>query len=475
MKKRIKTDKKSFFRLLLKEYKNAIFILIILTIFFLTINFNPKNIELSKQGYQAAIIFFLAIILWSTNIIPLAITSLLILGLLSTYNVLESRIIYSFFGNSSLFFIIGAFIISAGVKVSGLSKRIAYFVIGKFGTTPFKIVLSIFLLTAILSHFMSEHAVAAMIFPVVYDIASILKNDKNKKFINILYFAMSWGCIIGGIVTFLGGARNPLAVGILLESTGKNIGFLEWIKASAPPTYILMLIIIIYFKIVTKKEESVIEADEYLLKNLEKLHKITLKEIKAAIILVITVFLWIFYNEKIGIANIAILSAVLYFALNVITWKEANEEINWGVIFMYGGAIALGTALNKVGLLEWFVNRYILNMEINKFILIFLIAGASIFLTEFMSNAAVIVVLLPIAISIATKINISPELVTLAIALPSGLAYMLPMSTPAMAIIYSTGELEIKEGMKYGIVLNILSWIIIVLAAMFYWPLIGIK
>jgi len=192
-------------------------------------------------------------------------------------------------------------------------------------------------------------------------------------------------------------------------------------------------------------------------------------------VLGVTIFLWVFFNKEIGIANVALISAALFFILNIISWDEASKEINWGILFMYGGAIAMGTALDKVGVLQWFVDTYIMGSPMDQMVLVGVLAIASVFLTEFVSNAAVIAILLPVSINIALKLGFSPELVTMAIALPSGLAYMLPMSTPAMAMIYGSGYIKTKDAIVRGLILNLISWVLIYVAMKFWWPVLGIN
>ncbi len=465
-------DKRPLLLLFFKEYKNAIALLFIVGLFLLGIN-APHDylVGLSDEGYRALIIFLLAVTLWVTNLLPLSITSLLVMGLLASYKVMDSKSIYSFFGNTSLFFIIGAFIISAGVQTSGLSKRVAHLVVKRFGTSPFALVVTIFTLSSGLSHLMPEHGVAALMFPIVLEIIGASKIKKGSAYGGILFFAMAWGCIIGGVVTFLGGARNPLAIGILEEMTGETISMLRWIIAAAPPMYLLSFLVLAYFGFVIKREPDLtIDVSD-----LKKLEKISFREIKAGVILVITIIMWVFFNQKMGIASTALISASLYFVLNVISWDEANREINWGVIFMYGGAIAMGSALDKLGVLKWFVDSFLIYLPMNKPFLVGLLAISSMLLTNLMSNAAVIVILLPVAINLAKIVGLPPEFVTMAVAIPAGLAYILPMSTPAMAIIFGSGYVDSKQAIRRGFVLNIVSWLVFWVAAIYYWPLIGIK
>jgi sodium-dependent dicarboxylate transporter 2/3/5 len=133
---------------------------------------------------------------------------------------MEASQAYSFFGNKAVFFILGIFILSAAMIGSGLSGRLSMWVMKHFGKSPKTLVSSIYFFGALLSCFMSEHAVAAMMFPILIEIVTVLKLKKGEAvFAKALFFSMAWGCIIGGAMTVLGGGRVPLAVEILEKVT----------------------------------------------------------------------------------------------------------------------------------------------------------------------------------------------------------------------------------------------------------------
>ena len=96
-------------------------------------------------------------------------------------------------------------------------------------------VLSLFLLNAGMAFVMSEHAVAAMTFPITVEIAQVLRLDRRRSnYARALFLALAWGTSIGGIATLLGGGRAPLAIGMLRETSGQSYTFLEWSIAAWP-------------------------------------------------------------------------------------------------------------------------------------------------------------------------------------------------------------------------------------------------
>ena len=287
---------------------------------------------------------------------------------------------------------------------------------------------------------------------------------------------MAWGCIVGGVATFLGGARNPLAVGMLLETTGQSIGFFEWMLAVVPAVIIMLvfgyLMLIWFFKIDLK---NVSQVEEALVHRKIEMGKVTWEERLIGLVMLLTILTWMFFGKKLGLANIALASVVVLFVLDLIKWKDVEEYVNWGIILMYGGAITLGYALDKSGAAAWTANMTIMKWASSPILVIALFSLFSIILTEFMSNAAVIAILMPVALSIAQQLGIDPKVMTFVIAVPSGLVFMLPMGTPACAIAYSSGFLKIKDMLVPGLIMGITAWLVLILVGLFYWPMLGLK
>src|SRR3989304_122937 len=210
-------DTRPFWAILLsKIYRPAVFAFVI--ILFLFIIKMPTPDGLTEEGQRAIAVFSVCLILWVTSLIPLQITSLLAIILLPLMGIIESKKAYSLFGNEAVFFILGAFILAA-----------------------------------------------AMMFPIILQIAKSLElSPIESRYGKALFLAPTWGVIIGGVGTFLGGARNPLAVGILMETTGNSIGFFEWMVAVVPAVIIMLavgyFVLFRFFRIDLKNVRQVEEA-----------------------------------------------------------------------------------------------------------------------------------------------------------------------------------------------------------------------
>lgn len=437
----------------------------------------PLPEGLTVQGQRSIAIFVVCAFLWVTSAIPVMITSLLAIILFPLMGVLPTKQAYSLFGNEVVFFILGAFILASALMRSGLSRRIALLVLERFGQSPQRLLAGILLLPAFLSLWMSEHAVAALMFPIVAEITDCLPLDRARSnYGKSLFIALAWGCIIGGIVTFLGGARAPLAVGILRETTGLTIDFIPWALAALPTAALLLAFSYFLLLRMYPPEITTVEvAEEMLRARVRALSKVSTREWSVGVLMLATIAMWIVYGKRLGLANIAIASVVIAFVFGLMKWKEVEEDVNWGVFLMYGGAICLGFAIEKSGTAEWLAFHTVGKFVHTGPVLVATLSIISILLTGMISNSAVVAILMPLAIGLAGRLGIPAQTVALALTIPSGLAFTLPMGTPAMAIAFSAGFLRIRDTVLAGMILNVVALITFNVVAYFYWPLLGFR
>ncbi|HEX5037657.1 MAG TPA: DASS family sodium-coupled anion symporter, partial [bacterium] len=391
--------------------------------------------------------------------------------------VMSAKQALTFFGSEPVFFILGVFILAAALLKSGLSTRLALRLLRSSAKSPKRLILQIMFASALLSFIMSEHAVAAMMFPLVVIITQALQfQPQGGSYGRILFLAMAWGCVVGGIATMLGGGRVPLAIGILQEAGYGTVTFLEWSRAVFP--VVLVLFGFCYFLLTRYYPidvESVEEADKILADQVSKLGRPLLEERFLGLLLVGAVLGWMFLGYKIGMATISILAVVLLFMFRVVSWEDLQENVEWGIILMYGGAIGISSILNSTGAGLWLAKTYVVPHLHSPWVLISVLSLATILLTEAMSNSAVVAVLLPIGMSVAQSFGLDPKVTVFAVGTASGLAYALPMSTPSVAIAYSSGYLRLREVIVPAAIMVAVSYGALLLTAKFWWPILGIR
>ena len=431
---------------------------------------------MTEAGRSALAIFVLCLALWVTNLIPLAATSLLAIVLIPILGIMEPSRAFSFFGNQAVFFLLGVFMLTATMIRTGLSKRVALLFLERFDRSPRFLLLGILLTCAFFALLMPEHAVAAMMFPIVLEVSSHLKLRPGKsEYGKMLFLSMAWGSIIGGVGTFLGGARAPLAVSLLQEAYGMNISFLAWARAAVPVVILMIplawLALSLFFRI---DIADVRRASDFLRQELNRIGPMSSQEKRMGALILVTILCWITLGHRFGLAEISVLAAIALFVLKIVRWNEIEGYINWGVIVMYGGAIAIGKTLTETKAIEVLIMNYLPFEHIPSLAILTILAIISILLTEGISNAAAVAVVIPLGFGMASRFGLSPILIVFAVTIPAGLPFCLPMGSPPNAISYSAGYYGIGEVARKGMFLNLAAILVLILVMRFYWPLIGL-
>jgi len=425
---------------------------------------------LSLAGWRAIVVFVLCLVLWVTQLLPLSVTSLLGLALLPIFDVLPANEVYGMFGNPAVFFILGSFILAAGVIKTGLSEYIALVFLDRVGLGPRRLLLAMLLLPAFMATFMPEHAVAAVFLPIAWEIVRGLDLKLGHRYAQSIFLALAWGAIIGGVATLLGGARGPLALGLLIELTGSQFSFLDWVLAAFPLVLLMLVIAALVLLLTTPFDNLDIQSARTRIEDRQLvLGDLSIQGRIMALLLFTTVLAWITAGHHLGLASIALISVVAMFCLRLASWKDVEKHVNWGIILMYGGAIAVGKALVVTGAGAWLAAE-VLPQGLVPLALLALLAVVTLLMTEGVSNAAAVAILLPVAIPLGAASGVDPVIIALAVGIVAGFAFMLPMGTPANAMIFSTGYVQISTLLKKGAILSFSAFSLFVLCAWLWWP-----
>lgn len=437
----------------------------------------PAPPDLPPQAMPAVAIFVVCILFYVTNVIPLMITSLLAVIMFPLAGVLDAKTTFALFGNEAVFFILGAFILASPFMRCGLSRRIALAALQHFGDSPRALLFGVLIIAAFFSCWMSEHAVAAMIFPIVLEITDSLGlAPQTSRYGKVIFLALAAGCIIGGITTFLGGARAPLAVGILHEATGQTIGFTPWALAALPTTLLMLGFAYLLYLFFYPPEAIDIEGVRALLaRRRRELGPMSSREIGVSLLTLGTILCWMILGEAFGLAQIALIAVIVAFVFKLTDWQEVEADVNWGIFLMYGGAICLGYAMDKTGGAAWLARHTLGAFVHSPLLLIAAVSFLSIALTELLSNSAVVALLMPVALTMGRDLGIDPRIMTMVVTIPSGLGFMFPMGTPATAIAFSSGYLGMRDTVRTGWILFLGGWLIFNLSIHLVWPWLGFK
>ncbi|HXH71436.1 MAG TPA: SLC13 family permease, partial [Mariprofundaceae bacterium] len=288
-----------------------------------------------------------------------------------------------------------------------------------------------------------------------------------------MFLALAWGAVVGGVATLLGGARGPLALAIVEEMSGKGFSFSDWTAAAWP--MVLGMLAIAAFLLLRVAPGDGIDmggARERIGQRQLELGQLSVSGRLMAVLMLVTVTAWVLLGESAGLAGIALLAVTAMFALRIVSWREIQSHVDWGVVLMYGGAIAVAKALEKTGAAGWLTSQ-LWPDGISGLALLALLALMTLLLTEAISNSAAVAIMLPMAIPLGSASGLDPVLIALSVGIVSGFAFMLPMGTPANAMVFGTGFVELRLMIRYGSLMMLAALLLYVVTARLWWPLAG--
>lgn len=387
----------------------------------------------------------------------------------------------------------GGFFIGIAVEKWKLHKRIALNLIKKTGTNGNKIILGFIISTGFLSLWLSNTATTMMMYPIALSVIHIIemnepeeKKIKNFSVVLMLCIAYASNFALG---TIIGTPPNVAYVNYISDKFNYNIGFTDWMIVFMPLTILLLLAL--YWVMVRWLFPNNIKHNEsgagYINEEVSKLGKMSLAEKRTCYVFVITVLLWIFKDLINSMQNtielddtiVALMGAVSLFIIpadekneqSLLSWEDTSK-MAWGILILFGGGIAMAKALEDVKLMDQlggFIASYSTG---NVLMMILIVTTFSVFLSEVMGNVAQVIVMAPVVSSVAVSLHMDPLMLGIPMTLGASCASMLPMGTPPNAIVFASGHIKMKDMVRSGFVLNIISIIIITLFCYFIQPLI---
>lgn len=430
---------------------------------------------LTVAGLRALAVFGLCLILWVTGMLPLAVTSLLAIALVPMAGVLAPPEAYSLFGNEAIFFILGAFILAAAMMKTGLSARLALGFLNRVGTSPRRLIAGVMSATALTCFAMPSHAAAAMVFPIVLEVVRALDlRPSRSRYAKALLLACAWGAGIGSNLALVSSARAALSLGFLTDAGVPGIPFGTWTLLAAPMVVLQLIAgFVLLLAFFPPDVQSTAPAVTALQAHMKELGKVRWDERLAGLVLLGAIFAWSIGGLELGLANVAIVAGVALYVFRVLTWKDAEDYVNWGIFLLYGGAIALGAALDRSGAASWLADRTLGAWVESPWALIASLSGLSVVLSEGVSNSAVVAAVAPLAIALGREFSMNPAVPVLAVTMPAGLAFAMPTATPAMALAFSYGGLRVRDTLLPGLAADLVAWLLF-LAMVFLWaPVAG--
>jgi solute carrier family 13 (sodium-dependent dicarboxylate transporter), member 2/3/5 len=454
---------------------------------------DSTNPDITKMAAVAV----LMAILWITEAIPLAATSLIPLIMFPFLSILSGEEIAASYINSVIFLFLGGFLIAIAMESWDLHKRIALKIITIFGGTPNSIITGFMFAAAFLSMWISNTATAVMMLPIALSVIMKMEEEfgkeKTANFSKSLLLAIAYACSIGGLSTLIGTPPNLALVRIykIIYPEAPEISFGSWMLLGLPIALIMLVFAsLLITKVFFKVDKSVLIDRKFILTEYKKLGRPAFEEKIVGAVFILTALLWIFRTELnlgfiritgwstifnvpsyIDDGTVAITMAFLLFIIpsknrssktSILDFKSF-EQIPWSIILLFGGGFALASGFTSSGLSAYIGNQLGVLDGYNLIIIITAVAFTMNFLTELTSNTATTQMILPILAAVSIAIGVHPLLLMITATISASMAFMLPVATPPNTIIFASRRIRVIDMVKAGFSLNITGVIIVVI------------
>jgi len=441
---------------------------ILISIFLLNL---ATPVGLSIPAYHSLIILLLVFMLVTFEPIPFPAIALLTLVLQVVLGVAPPNVIASSLMNDAVLFVMGSLMFAIAIVHQGLDIRLAKFIIKIFGKSKRMFLAGLMAISAILSSFLGEHTVIAIMLPIGLSVIKNIDTQKldGKNAVLLTLFSIAYGTIIGSIGTPSGGARNVIMINYLQEFSNVNIDYWKWMKHAYP--ILIIQLVVAYFVLQFTFPSSLKNIKmRGFKKNVGKTNiKKDINHLFSFFIIIGIVCSWFAFNETYGLGIIALTGALIFMIFGMISWEEINKNTNWGVILLFAATISLGFQINETGASSWLVvkfNELLSTLPSNSMDLSWSIMAVLSGLTaNFFTSSATVSLIGPMAIELhPTDISFA-----LSSAIASGFSFLTVISSPTAMILYSTGLVSTKMFFRVGILMFSISIIILYLMSQFYW------
>lgn len=456
---------------------------------FLVTWFWPTTLPELQQRLLAILVTVMC--LWVSEALPISATAMLIAPTLVAAQITNARTAFASYADPLVFLFYGAFFIAAAMERHGLNRRLA----GALTTLPglqgrgALTRLAIMLTGVLLSMWISNTATTAILVPIVLGalrgegVKGMTAGAREKAQVGGL-LAVAYACSVGGIGAIVGTPPNLIAVRLLAEA-GLPLSFFEYSMIGLPVALTLALVI---FAALTTSHPAPnkVHTQSTGHQPWTRGEALTALSLGLAILGFIAPALLTALgigdgqaNKVLPPAGAAMLATAPLFFLHdekgelVLPWDEARK-VDWGIIMLFGGGIALGVQMFDTGLAETLGRGFIeLTGVRDVWALTALAIAFTLFFTEVCSNTATANMLIPLILGVTTELDLPPVAPVLGIACAASCAFMMPIATGPNAIVYGTGLIPLPTMNRVGLTLNVLCAVTIFALLRLLCPLYG--
>ena len=423
---------------------------------------------------QTLIVLAVMAVLFVTEIIPLAITSLggaIALGLMG---IITPKVVFSGLSDSTVVLFAGMFVVGAALFYTGLAQKIGETVVSHAGTSENGLMLAIMVVTATMSAFLSNTGTTAALLPVVVGICAVAKIPASRQLMPLAFAAG-----IGGIITMVGTPPNIIVSGTLSKFGIEPFGFFEFAWIGIPLTVATIVFMMLVGKHLLPKHEITDAGDVEQEVAAEDISNDPKKQLYSGLILLGVIIAMIlgdplktYFGINLPLSMVAVIGAMLCVLTGCLNEKQAYTSIDWVTIFLFAGMMPVATALDQSGAGKMIADAVIgvMGSDPSPYFATAVLFALSCIMTQFMSNTASCALLAPIGISIAQGMGADPHAVLMAIGVAASCAFGTPVGTPPNTLVLGPGQYKFTDYVKAGVPLILVCFVVSLIIIPMVWP-----
>lgn len=444
---------------------------------------------------------------WVTEALPLGASSFLPAAAFPLLNIMPAGEVSKAYTSPIVLLLLGGFLLALAIERSGAHRRLALHVLIGVGASPRRLVLGFAVAAALLSMWISNTATALVMMPVALAIADRARApeiapEQARAFGLAVLLGTGYGASVGGMGTPVGTPPNLIAIKALEDvfPGQSSFTFLTWAFTTIP--VVVLLIPLIWLSLTQFYPKVPVQlplgAASMLRRELRDMGRWRPSEVRSVVVFGLAALLWVTrpdlrlsdtltvsgWASRLGLTGthdgaVALAVVILACALpsgerdgeRLLPWSTAVRA-PWGLVFLFGGGIALSKGFGATGLSTWIGHSLaeVASGSLTAFVSLVTLSGT--FGTELMSNTALANLLMPILASTAKIASVDPRALVWPAALASSCAFMMPAATGPNAIVFGSGRIRIIEMVRAGFLTNWLAWAVIVLVAIFRFPVL---
>lgn len=394
----------------------------------------------------------IALFIWEP--IPIVVTAIGASILYAYTGIIDINTIFSGYNSTTIVLLAGMMVVGSSLFHSGVTDIIGQKMVKITGQSERNIIFVTLVVSCVLSAVCSNIGVMVALAPLVTAMCISAGHGPSKSLLALLF-----GAQFGGFVTLVGVGSNASAAGVMAELGYEPFGFF----AITPFGIGICILGTLFFTFVGSRylpdTGYIPEFAKTEKKEFDKKKALICCLTMAAVLVVIASG-----SKKVPMHIAAVVGALIIVGSGCMTVQDAIKAIDWNCLVLVGALSAISTGIKNCGAGDAVANMIIniLGENPTPFMISTVIFFAAVILTQVMSNIPTILVFMPIGLSIAEKIGVSPYPIAMIITLAGAASYATPFAAPQNMMTVGWTKYKFMDFMKIGIPMVLLTYVVVV-------------